>query len=446
MVSLTPLDWYRYILPPFILQLAVAEGMFCCRLKPRPYLLLRLLAGAAICAAVLWPAAWAISWSIDLHGALITPIYAALFLLTVALMKLCLKESFATLLFYGIAAYATQNLAYRVYSMLELWGAVWQLGARIGIWQAYLLCWNGVFAVVAAIVFAVFTRPMLRRDPAYLRNAKVYALSGITLTVTVLLCSWTNAYAYESGTLTMIVYLFSCFCCIFILCLQSGMLQTEGLKQDLAVVRQLWEQDRKQYELSKENIGLINIKCHDLRDRIQTLRNSEGEVSREELAEIENAITIYDSRVATGCEPLDTILTEKSLFCSKNGIRFTCMADGSKLSFISPADLYSLFGNIVSNAVEAARRVEDPEYRLIALEVRPVGEMLLVAAENYFSGSLDFQDGLPVTGKADKLEHGYGMKSIRMLVKKYGGDMRIDVKENVFALELLFPLANERKP
>ncbi len=206
------------------------------------------------------------------------------------------------------------------------------------------------------------------------------------------------------------------------------------------MLRQLWEQDRKQYELSKENIGLINIKCHDLRFRLQALRNSEGEVSREELEEIENAISIYDSRVSTGCEPLDTILTEKSLFCTKNGIRFTCMAEGSRLLFITPADLYSLLGNIISNAVEAVRKVEDPEYRVITLVVKPVGEMLLISEENYFSGSLEFQDGLPVTSKADKLEHGYGMKSIRMLTKKYGGDLRVNVKDDLFSLTLLFPL------
>lgn len=435
-----PLTWFLYILPPYLFQLALAEGMFCCRLKIRRFLLPRLLASALVCAAALWLAARALTWQPGPDGVVITAVYLALFFLTVGVLKLCFQVGFATLLFYGIAAYATQNLAYRIYSIFELTGAVWRLGDRIGPTLAYLLCWNGIFAVVASAVYLIFTRPMLRQDAAALRNLKVYALSGITMTVTVVLCSWTNVYAGQSNALTMIICLFSCVCCIFILCLQSGMLQTEGLRQDLAVLRQLWEQDRKQYELSKENIGLINIKCHDLRFRLQALRNSEGDVSREELEEIENAISIYDSRVSTGCEPLDTILTEKSLFCTKNGIRFTCMAEGSRLLFITPADLYSLLGNIISNAVEAVRKVEDPEYRVITLVVKPVGEMLLISEENYFSGRLEFQDGLPVTSKADKLEHGYGMKSIRMLTKKYGGDLRVNVKDNLFSLTLLFPL------
>lgn len=91
-------------------------------------------------------------------------------------------------------------------------------------------------------------------------------------------------------------------------------------------------------------------------------------------------------------------------------------------------------------AARQLRKVEDPEYRVITLVVKPVGEMLLISEENYFSGRLEFQDGLPVTSKADKLEHGYGMKSIRMLTKKYGGGLRVKVKDNLFSLTLLFSL------
>ena len=436
------LMWYVYILPPFMLQLAVAEGMFCCRLKRRPWFLFRLAAGVLICAGALLFAACAILCLVGIHGALITPVYLALFLLTVGVMRVCFDESFAVLLFYGIAAYTIQNLGYRAYSIFELYGVVWKLAERIGYWPAYLLLWNAAFLVVAATVFVLLARRMVQRDAARLSDVKVYAISSITLIITVLLCSWTNAYIWESSTLTMIIYLFSCVCCIFILCLQSGMLQTEGLKQDLEVVKQLWAQDRKQYEISRENIDMINVKCHDLRFRLQSLRTSEGAVSKEELEEIESAISIYDSQITTGCEPLDTILTEKSLLCSKDGIRFTCMVDGSKLSFITHEDIYSLFGNIISNAVEAVQKVEDREYRLITFSVTQVGNMLLVSTENYFSGRLEFRAGLPETSKEDTVNHGYGMKSIQMLVKKYGGDMSVDAKDHIFTLKLLFPLAS----
>ncbi len=171
-----PLTWFLYILPPYLFQLALAEGMFCCRLKIRRFLLPRLLSSALVCAAALWLAARAITWQPGPDGVVITTVYLALFFLTVGVLKLCFQASFATLLFYGIAAYATQNLAYRIYSIFELTGAVWRLGDRIGPAPAYLLCWNGIFIVVASAVYLIFTRPMLRQDAAALRNLKVYAL------------------------------------------------------------------------------------------------------------------------------------------------------------------------------------------------------------------------------------------------------------------------------
>ena len=52
------------------------------------------------------------------------------------------------------------------------------------------------------------------------------------------------------------------------------MFENVKLKSDLETIRQLWEQDRRQYEAAKENIDLINIKCHDLKHKIKALRLS----------------------------------------------------------------------------------------------------------------------------------------------------------------------------
>ena len=36
------------------------------------------------------------------------------------------------------------------------------------------------------------------------------------------------------------------------------------------------------------------------------------------------------------------------------------------------------------------------------------------------------------------LFHGFGMRSIKMITEKYGGDMRIRDEENIFLLDLMF--------
>ena len=155
---------------------------------------------------------------------------------------------------------------------------------------------------------------------------------------------------------------------------------------------------------------------------------------------MEDVISIYDSAVETGNKTIDIILTEKSLMCNKNHIKLTCIVDGGALSFMAEQDIYSLFGNAIDNAVEALSQVEDEEKRVVGIIAKRKGMFVSLQFYNYCSQTPQFSGGLPVTTKADKQYHGFGMKSIRMIAQKYGGEMDVSVENQVFNLRLLFPL------
>ena len=114
------------------------------------------------------------------------------------------------------------------------------------------------------------------------------------------------------------------------------------------------------------------------------------------------------------------------------------MADGQKLSFISDGDLYCLFGNIIDNALEAVNKVPEKERRVINIVVKEKNGTLVVQEENYFEGELDFVDGLPQTTKGDTAYHGFGTRSIRMIVSKYGGVFTARAQDGVFYLNIIF--------
>ena len=73
-----------------------------------------------------------------------------------------------------------------------------------------------------------------------------------------------------------------------------------------------------------------------------------------ELKDVENAVLIYDSIAKTGNDALDTIITEKSLYCEKHNIKLTYLADVSGLSVMSDVELYSLFGNAMETPSRAS--------------------------------------------------------------------------------------------
>ena len=110
---------------------------------------------------------------------------------------------------------------------------------------------------------------------------------------------------------------------------------------------------------------------------------------------------------------------------------------------MNPCDLYALFGNAVDNAIEAVENVEDPEKKYIGLTVRLVGKFYSVHLQNYTREKVSFENGLPQTGKPDKNNHGYGVKSMQMLVKKYGGEISFIQEGDIFNLNMILPCEQE---
>ena len=205
-------------------------------------------------------------------------------------------------------------------------------------------------------------------------------------------------------------------------------------------LKELLSREQKQYAFTKDTIDLINIKCHDLKHQLSVLKSLSEEDREKSLKDVEKAVMIYGNIAKTGNETLDIILTEKSFLCEKYGVRFTYMIEGEGLSFMEPADISSLFGNALDNAIESVMRETQAEKRVIKLNASKKRAYLSVHLENYCSEKVRFKDGLPVSGKADKLNHGFGAKSMRYIVEKYGGAMVMRQEGCLVVLDIILPM------
>ena len=234
------------------------------------------------------------------------------------------------------------------------------------------------------------------------------------------------------------------FYCITLLYLQSALFKKSSMRKELETIQLLWHQQKGQYQLSKETIELINHKCHDLKHQVQAIRVVKDEKERETyLEKIEKSVQIYSAIVRTGNEILDTILTEKSLICENSGIHINCVADGSLLAFMNPVDLYTLFGNALDNAIEAVRKLESKEKRVIDIMLYERQRFLMLQIVNPMCGEVKFEDGLPLTTKAKNGYHGYGMKSMLHTIQKYEGHLTTEVKNGCFYFNVMLPLERD---
>lgn len=370
----------------------------------------------------------------------ITKAYYAGFLLywlaALALFHLFFQCSVRNVLFYGAAAYSVQWFSVNAQAVVRqmVFG-----GQRT---PAYWVAALFVEALILMGFYLIFVRRLREDDGVNINNLQLIVFLMLTLfSVNVFTQYWQTAYIAAGNIDTVEIYgsVFSLLIALLLLVVQFGLFEHIKLRQANAVMEQMLKTAEKQYELSRQNIEVINRKCHDMRYQIRALSAVTDEMQRQALfSEAEQAIQIYGSISKTGNEALDVVLTEKNLLCEKNKISFSYILNGEDFSFINAVDLYSLFGNILDNAIESVVKCPEEERRIIILREQRRGNFVNLTVENYCGEELAFSDGLPVTTKEDRGRHGFGTKSIRYIVEKYGGHVTMEKSVDRFTLRAYF--------
>ena len=214
-------------------------------------------------------------------------------------------------------------------------------------------------------------------------------------------------------------------------------------QKELTALQTILESQYAQYLLSRETIEMINRKYHDIKHLIAVLRaEPDAQVRERWLNAMEADIRAYEIQNKTGNRVLDTVLTGKSLYCQNQGIELLVVADGKLLSFMDVADICTVFGNALDNAIECELKIPDPSKRIIRLVLSAQKQFLLLKVENYCPFHTDFRDGLPATTKEDPSNHGFGLKSIRHTAQKYGGSITAAIEDDWFVLKMLIPMGS----
>lgn len=212
------------------------------------------------------------------------------------------------------------------------------------------------------------------------------------------------------------------------------------MKMDLATMDQCLREQYEKYRNYQDSIDLINMKYHDLRHQMEDLKE---QISSEEqtllIDNIESELKEYSPYIQTGNKVLDALLDSRQTICRKRNIIITAVADGGLLEFMNVADICTVFGNALDNAVESVTMIEDAEKRLIHLEVTEQKQFVIILVENSCRQGIVFENGIPKSPRKDKKNHGFGTRSIRQVVQKYGGSAIFDAEDGWFTLKILLP-------
>ena len=367
--------------------------------------------------------------------------YSAISGLNFTALLFCWKDDLSETLLAFCSGMATYQFTNKLYPLLQNFLGINDRETNSllhgGPGKATNLDWVvffGFHLLAFFILSTVFTpKNKLVHNQRTARNVIVLSISTVAL-VNILICI-SRVYEGESFMLNLVVKVLYVGLSLTILTICAGIFSQSEQEQQINILHQLWRQDRAQFESVKANMDLINMKCHDIKHILDKI---EDKLTCEEAASLREAIQFYDANIKTGNEVLDVVLCEKAMTCQKNGISFSCMADGTGLEFLTPVQTYSLFGNIIDNAVEAVKALP-PEERVVSLTCHEEEGALVIEESNYFSGGLELDHGLPATSKGDVSRHGFGTKSIQYIAGQYGGTMDIKVLGNMFFLTIRFP-------
>lgn len=213
------------------------------------------------------------------------------------------------------------------------------------------------------------------------------------------------------------------------------------MRFEMDTLQNIMEMQYKSYQMSQDNIDMVNQKYHDLKHQITLLKaETETKKSMEYLEQMELEIKSYEAQNKTGNKVLDAVLTVKSMACQSKGIELKCVVEGALLFFMDDMDVSALFGNMLDNAIESVEKLTDERMRLIRLYVVQEKQFLRICTENYCTEQIRFKKGMPVTTKKDKRLHGFGMKSIQSTVRKYDGSVMTALDSNWFEVKILIPI------
>lgn len=440
--------------PVFVLELLIGELLFACQLPRRRYFWLRLLAMAL----------FLIGLSCAIPQIYINPgfnlfYYSSYFFLIFVLSLLglryfCLKASFRDCLFAAVAGYSVQHFSSELFMLISnatglngqldfnIYGSgpldLKVIASNLAPFFFYVFIYVLLFSLVYFFAFLYFGHLLKRIDFSSFHNPMTVSLAALVLLFSIV-ASGVVTYCFpnlKDRFLLSLLDSYNLVCCLLAFILFVELPHRQALALDLQRTEQLREKEKERYKMSEENVEQINIRCHDLKKSLQALTAGRG-LDQGSVEDIEKQINIYDDSIVTKNAAINVVLAEKALFAEKNHIKLSFIIDGSAMDFMKESDVYFLFSNIMDNAIEAVMKGPESQ-RSIGLTLKRQGGFVVLHSYNWFVGGLTFKDGLPETTKGDKGSHGFGLKSIKSIIERYGGSLNVKASEGIFELNALF--------
>ena len=254
-------------------------------------------------------------------------------------------------------------------------------------------------------------------------------VSSIFIIFTLLSIGETSAFAPPIDFLVTI-------CAVFLLMvnlLVFGINQYNQKKSqeyaDLQLLLQKESDSVEYYEMMLAQNENQSILIHDIKKDLQSIKLLNEKHDSDKInAYIQQLMESSDLRETTNIcdnEMLNAILCRYQRQCNDKHIHFHTDIRSGTVQYIYQHDLTSLFCNLLENAMESAENIPDSFIELTVQKKENSPFVIIILINSCQNTPVYNQEGVPVSHKSDNGRHGFGIKSIKKVVKQYHGNLQM---------------------
>lgn len=299
-------------------------------------------------------------------------------------------------------------------------------------------------------ILLIFSRVLCRSDKHSKQSAKtnllLIAISAISIFVmaTLFVICKISKLSASINWMVSISALFLLLNNILIFAVHSYTQNKNAEFTEMQLLLQKELDSAEYYKMLLEQNESQNVLIHDIKNHLNSIALLNANQECEKLAAyIDNIVHSVDFQAIhrfSDNELLNTILGRYQKQCMEKQIAFLVDIRKNTVAFLAEEDLTALFCNLLDNAIESALHMQEA-YIDLHINIGDNTPFTILTLENSCCTS-PFKNGSQelVTSKPNRLQHGYGLKSVRRIVKKYGGEMKMYYNDGTLSFHTIITL------
>ncbi len=182
--------------------------------------------------------------------------------------------------------------------------------------------------------------------------------------------------------------------------------------------------DSLYYDILEKQNNDLRIYVHDTKNHLSAIRNLNDNPEIEEyISKMLERLSEYNRICHSGNRLLDVIVDKYATECKINNIDFKFDIKNNNLASLEYYDTVTILGNLLDNAVEAVQKSNNKQ---ITFETDYRNNFSVIIITNSCDDNPLIKSDILTTTKENKQLHGFGLKSVKKIIRKYNGDLEFE--------------------